>query len=247
MILTGGLVCVGWHGVRAAMRTLKAIQRQAYLMRQQVGRMDQQRIDSNKSSADNLAALNRQIAALEGQVGIAHDTAEATKNIVNATIRSERAWVIVRPIQSSLRPVVSGMIRPYNQMFHDIVNKGRTVAKLIALNAAWKVIADDEALPVKPDYPPLESDHVQFLHGAVMVPEEVINGASIWINELERLPQALSGNMSLYVYGYIEYFDFAETRREIRFCYRYIPLGEDASGNRIYWSLDGPTAYNAHS
>jgi len=167
---------------------------------------------------------------------------------VDALVNSERAWIIVRPTQAALMPAAPGIIYPYNRLRHDIVNKGKTVARVIAMNAEFRILEKGESLPPEPIYEPLSTDQVGFSHGYVLVPEDPINGVSIPIDEIKRLDRVLKGEITLYVYGYIDYFDFSEKRRRNQFCFRYFPSGpEDFDGRRFYWGADAPLVYNTQT
>lgn len=191
-------------------------------------------------------AAKRTLLAIEKQVGIMVD--------------SERAWVIVpKPHAPELSPITPGAIRPYNTFRFDIINKGRTVAKLVELNGEYRIIDKNATLPEQPVYPPVPISALGFAHGSVLVPDDSIQNLIIGIDE--RLDDAKFNDirndaLTLYVYGYLKYFDFAKVERKIQFCYLYVNRGAswkeypDGVGQLNYkaqWMIAGPPDYNTHT
>jgi len=201
-----------------------------------------------RKTLKNIEEAGKQTGEMLKHAGV---QAEAAKLSAEVLINSERAWVVVRAIQMELIPITNGAIRPYNTFRHTLVNKGKTVAKLMEFNAETRLLERDGELPDIPAYEPLPVHGLGFAHGRVLVPEDPINMLSIGLddridtNAFERIQV---GDLILYAYGFITYFDFSEKQRKIQFCYRYLPAGpEDYDSNRLYWIVDGPPAYNTHT
>jgi hypothetical protein len=176
---------------------------------------------------------------------------KATQRSVDVLINSERAWVLVRPIHAELKPVTNDSVMPYNQFRFTMINRGKTVARLIKYQADGYLARRDSVWDDMPSYEGTPSANFGSMaigiHTlGVFAPDEP-NDMAIAINErltFQRLAEIAQGNLILRVLGRIEYFDFAEKPRVIQFCYQYVAYGRDFDGNLVYWVLAGPEAYN---
>ncbi|HVN06727.1 MAG TPA: hypothetical protein VMT86_20050 [Bryobacteraceae bacterium] len=128
------LAVIGFVGVVIGIRTLGWLKRQTTHiaaqsdhMRSQVERMDQQRIDSNQSSADNLVALNRQVTALENQVVAMKEQARDGRQANTDTLAAIQRQVTVMGEQTiTMRTQCAAM--------------ERQVDAIIAGGRAWVVV-----------------------------------------------------------------------------------------------------------
>jgi hypothetical protein len=190
-------------------------------------------------------------------VNAANRTLRAIEKQVSIMVNSERAWVIVSLVHSQeLLIVAPGAIQPYNTFEFDIINKGRTVARLMEVEAEYRVLPKNEVLPPVPIYGNPASSMLTVIHGRVMAPEDRINHVSYGITEWIDTPKfnrILSGDLVLYVYAFIKYFDLAEVERKLQFCYRYLHTGirmeRGATSAELLgqWVLAGPPDYNTHT
>jgi len=94
-ILTLALVVVGARAVRAANRTLGAIQDQVTRMDRQIGLMEGQQTSSDRSSTETLAAIQAQSTTMTEQVGVMKQQVEAAAASNKAFIHSQRPWLSV--------------------------------------------------------------------------------------------------------------------------------------------------------
>lgn len=179
---------------------------------------------------------------------------EATRDSVGVLINSERAWVTisnVRSIKLEPRKLAVGYNQVFNRFRFDIKNSGKTVARLMELTPEHRILDRESVLPDAPVYTFNPTNDLGFIHGGVLVPDESLKGIGVeikeWIDE-SKMNLINQGDLTLYVYGILRYFDFAETERRLQFCYRYLPSeAEDFDGNRFHWIIDGPKAYNTHT
>jgi len=91
-----------------------------------------------------------------------------------------------------------------------------------------------------------------FAHGTVLVPDDPISGVPMSLDESivdwNTYQRVQAGDVALYVYGYIAYFDFSSGRRKVQFGYKYLPTGpENFDSKRIFWTQCGPLDYNTHT
>jgi hypothetical protein len=197
------------------------------------------------------AALFTGLLVIVGYRGVraANETLKAIEKQTNHIVNSERAWVVVIPDQSAgITGLEAGMMKPYNFLRADLVNKGKTVARIMEISWRDTVIGPNESLPDIPTYHPTPPGNWEPRHGAVVVPE---NPERFPMSIHTRISTADVGplgdwDMALYVYGIIRYFDLADIERRNQFCYRYIE-GRDHEGRVIHWIRDGPHGYNSHS
>jgi hypothetical protein len=244
------LVWVGWRGVRAANRTLEAIERQAHLMQEQNIEAREANSSSKTFSHGNLRALEAQGMLMARQV----DLMQAS---MTQLINSERAWVVVLktdPPELLRSPV---LIPSYNRFGFTIKNEGKTVAKLMELRGEHHLVHPTYTLPTPPAYkelPPSEHE-LGFPHGSVLAPGGTIE-TWISIDDLfddSTLREVQDGGKILYVYGFLRYFDFAKEERRLQFCFRYVNRGVSwtaESGEltfRAQWMVAGPPDYNTHT
>ncbi|HEX3118180.1 MAG TPA: hypothetical protein VHP80_03730, partial [Candidatus Acidoferrum sp.] len=92
-----------------------------------------------------------------------------------------------------------------------------------------------------------------YLGGSSELPVNIIVPPNGYIQALEvRVPVSTfvnvrQGSQKLFVYGFIEYSDFAKQKgqtRESRFCIEYhVPAGFDPQPRGFYMAVDVPIAY----
>jgi hypothetical protein len=171
-------------------------------------------------------------------------------------INSERAWITISIVHPpNLRPIGPGAIPPYNEFLFDITNDGKTVARLMEVATGHRVLPNGENLPDKPDYINPNPNDSPSVYGKVVVPGRPIEKISFGIKEVfsnERFDKILNGDLVLWVYGFIKYFDFANVERKAQFCYRYVFTGirftKESSGDiQAQWMVAGPRDYNSHT
>lgn len=99
ILFTGILIVVGSFGVRAAYKTLKAIETQASVM----GEQRQVMLGQLRTMQEQISEMSAQSGILQESVNVARDAAEASKSSVALTINKERARIrVVKPETVSL-------------------------------------------------------------------------------------------------------------------------------------------------
>lgn len=183
----------------------------------------------------------------------ARDSAKASRATAKGIINSERAWVVVErfAVPTFQRPI-AGAPPPGPLFSFDLKNFGRTPARLTGpFMYQIDLILRNAKLPDAPDFKgPPYYPYGQLLpeHGRILVPRR----RSGFIDLLPQEPidelmfdSIEQGNRKLYVYASMKYFDSFKEERELRFCYRYIPIG--GANLKRAWILDGPPEYNKHT
>jgi hypothetical protein len=134
---------------------------------------------------------------------------------------SERAWVLVD----------IGKLPPFksdpNQLqilwiFPTIKNYGRTVARIKRVAGIVKLIPEGQNLPVVPEYILGQGfdDKID-----IVLPPEVPIQPRLSVSGDEFL-EVQKGKFSLFVHGFIEYFDgVSEKRRRSAYCFGYVIQG----------------------
>jgi hypothetical protein len=191
----------------------------------------------------------RTLNGIEAQGGLMERQTKVLEGQAAALINSDRAWVLISKVWGpAIGPPVMGQT---NQFLFDLTNSGKTVARLGRYRTKFRLIGRNERLPDIPDYeidPKLFGDIPESpIHCQVMAPgqPETIS-APCW--EVQIGPGIFESlkkrEIVLYFYASLEYFDFADKKRELQFCYRYTPEDELAKAR---WIIDGPKEYNKHT
>jgi hypothetical protein len=164
-----------------------------------------------------------------GSLNILKAQTKATQDSVAALVSSERAWVVIETHPPNLVPLSPGAIPPLNVFRFSLKNGGKTVARITKLTGESHLVEPSYTLPSPPPYmelprPPQEPG---FHQGAVLVPGDALE---TWIEINLRLNDAAIDEIRnsyklLYVYGFLEYFDFSKEVRRLQFCYRYFNMG----------------------
>jgi len=228
--LTATLVIIGASGVWYAKRTLDTIEGQ-------------------------LTEIQKAATQTDKMITHAATQAEAAKASADALIHSERAWVIIDKVYPLKLMVqfhgLSGV--GANSFRFDIKNIGRTVARLGNIRTMWKLLPREEAaLPETPEFWPINGEEtiVDPALGEVVAPGETIKGLGAFIFEPfddDKVNNIKSGSMVLWVYGRIEYFDFAGKEHAMNFSYRYISSMDFAWKPEENFISSGPPQYRAHT
>jgi hypothetical protein len=183
------------------------------------------------------------------------------KNIGRQTdhmVNSERAWVLISVVHPPdiISTTAPGTALPANHFVFDIVNTGRTVARLIELRGGSKLVRPEERLPEQPQYSIATAEAtIGYSYGGVLAPNASLGRLNIAIDQsinLDTFNDIRNYRVMLYVYGFIRYFDFAKEERRLQFSYRYIPSGfrfDTVRGGELLarWVLTGPRDYNTHT
>jgi hypothetical protein len=175
---------------------------------------------------------------------------KATEASVAHLINSERAWVVPNVNPSEIVQVSVGAYAPYNRLFLSLTNKGKTVARITSVDAAYKLLPSGTPLPPVPEYPEIWTEAPAFEEGAVIAPGDFVSNIEIAINEWfddAKFAKLKSGELILFVYGYSRYFDFARDARQMNFCYRYIPMDGKSSRWDAAYGIGVPRVYNTHT
>ncbi|MGB8535583.1 MAG: hypothetical protein WCD57_04150, partial [Acidobacteriaceae bacterium] len=181
-----------------------------------------------------LKTIQRQTAATE-------KAAEASLEQANHLVASERAYVLIETGEitdefSSDESAVGAMdLRPV------IRNFGKTPARIVGFSINRSDISRRDQLPPEPTY--RESPIVEIS----LPPELAIQPMNIQIS-LRDFAEPRRGNTTLYIYGFVDYLDFAEQKRRSRFCFiYYIPRGPSAMKRGFHMAAEVPSAYTKNT
>ena len=186
------------------------------------------------------ANLSNWILAGLGVIGglLALGTLLLVKRQADHIVCSERAWMIAE-ISGPLIYSLSGI--PYAMAIPQLWNKGKTPAFIVEAGGAIVIKNKNEALPKIP--PDCKLKNVATWDG-IGVP--LAPGGDIkqnLIDEVPELPQVLSGQKILWIYGYVKYHNtFTKRARETRYCFQWDPSMHGRSGSTF--AIDGPKGYN---
>jgi len=229
---TGILIIIGFFGVRAAYRTLRAIEQQVGEMKAQRETMQGQlttmqgQLAQMKSAGEQTDKLIGQAKNQTEKTGIA---AEAAQKSADAFVMSERAYiqvVISKPLSMWTEPSKPGKNRAW--VSPDIVNIGRTPAKITKVvfvpYLVHERLGPREQMPPAPPPEPVYSGigSVGFERDAILAQNTGITPLIVEIPAADCI-EVMSRNATLYVYGYVNYFDVLENPHQTRFCQLYWP------------------------
>jgi hypothetical protein len=190
---------------------------------------------------------------LENLAISARDNAKAARDNAQAIINSERAWIIVSPLDDC--PAIGFIPEPgdevgppgreaRNVFSASVKNSGNTPARIIELRVKYKQVSRLVDIPKKPDYEPrLPSDDEVLLVKDDSISAFAFLEPNIILSkgEMERVVRQES---FLYAYGIAIYEDSFRQRHETRFGYIYhMPLGGDPIP-RGFRREKLPSAYN---
>jgi len=236
--LTFVLLIVGFLGVRAAYRTLRAIEGQLTEMKAQRATMQRQLWTMQGQLAEMKSAgaqTDEMIAQVTEQVGHLETSATAAKDSADILVMSERAWVqvhIPKPpeVQITTR-VKDGGLGPIERVWvrPDVINVGRTPAKMTKIIIVTCEIlkplgTQGQMPPGLPEQPKYEADEHRRAIGIerdmMLAPSTGITPLPIEIKgqEWERITSRKS---TLYLYGFIDYMDVVNKPHQTRFCEVY--------------------------
>jgi|SRR5579871_826484 len=236
---TAVLIIVGILQFVALVIQALVLRHHGVLIHEQTEAVDRQTVVLREQNA----AISRQAAADEASANAATLSAETL-------INSERAWVVVTNIrQAELVPVTPGGSIQDTFVF-DVINRGKTVARITGPFLFRFSLLDLDALTPIPDYGPQPTESpFGAIHGAVLVPGDSINSIRItcWSPVLDAgvVERINKRKATLYVYASIKYFDSFDRNRELQLCYQYHP--RTSSQLTVPWQLSGPAEYNKHS
>jgi hypothetical protein len=246
VLFTGLLVIVGAVGIGYAIRTLRAIERQAQANVDQLTEIQQ---SAEKTDRMILIAAqdaeNNRIAT-----DAAKKSADAATATANSLIDSERAWINVTITKrTQTHPdKASGFV----WFWPDVVNHGRTPAHITRVVIRphqvpmGKDVTEPPLLPEKPEYASPESigfelqGFVPPTSGITPIPVKITN-ADYAVLENRR--------KCLYIYGYVDYLDLSKQPRQFRFCevlwFSYGP--EDPHPAGFVTAGNTPSAYTQYT
>ena len=231
IFLTGVLILVGGLGVRAAYKTLKAIERQGLSMRRQTTHLRRSVIFSRRSA--NAARRSADAAFLNAQ----------------AVINAERPWVMIQ-IKEDRVDDNAVVIFSRRSFQITIFNYGKTPAHITNCKGPTIKFLEtpDSDLPTPPDYGTSAAWNKRFLAPNDSLPI----GDPIYPSDIKMgtvINAALEGQRvkgDLVVYGLIEYNDrVSEKGYRTAFCYRYEKMPLSSMGGHLLTS--GPAIYNEYT
>lgn len=213
------LVVVGFLGVIAAMKSLRIISRQTDIMERQAG-------------------------IAETSAEAARTTAEASKAQSEAIITGDRAWIFVETgnIPDDFEPDVGNLgfldVKPV------VRNAGKTPGWITKGFVCSHLVESGKTLPPEPNCSGgMTSGAPEGGVNIVLPPNAVAQPLHVKIR-LSDFIAVRRGTKKLYVYGFIDYTDFANNPRQSRFCFTYhVPTGFDSLRRGFYLATNVPTAY----
>ena len=221
---------------------------------------------SKSVTSESVVVNNLQVAPKDGKsshgnddIEIQRELAKFTKYLVlvgaiQAAILLFQAGVFIlqrRTSEAIERAWVSAEIGQLPELSADVAriailyilptfkNSGRTVARIKKIAVRQHQISKAGKLPLEPEY---SGEHI---FDFMLPPEKPIQMASgnIGLTQEEWL-KINRDEVALYVYGYVDYLDVSNSRRQTRFCFMYhAPHGFDPTPSGFYPDLSAPLAY----
>jgi hypothetical protein len=194
------LVFVGAFGIRYAIKTLCAVEKQAVLMDGQLKEMQ----GSGKITTQQ---VNHLINAERAWIQVPEIQLRQKLSFVTPETNQFHIWM-----------------HPY------IVNNGRTQARITKIIARAHILdkvegSDFPRPPRLPDVPDYTPGGMSFERDIVLSPKQGINWFNVPIS-VEDLERIKAREAFIYIYGRIDYVDFSKNERLTRFCKIYwIPYG----------------------
>ena len=187
------------------------------------------------------------IAALTG-IAIAYQAREMTRateamrDQIRHAINTERAWILVEIGElPSFEPDPNRLeflwIRP------TFKNCGNTMARIKAIRAVVRLVADGEKLPQRPEYPLGQGADVKGID-LMLTPNFPIQPIKLGITG-DEFSEVRRATKFFYIHGFIEYLDMSKIERRTAFCFYYaVRSGFSRDPTRFYLELTAPAGYN---
>jgi hypothetical protein len=222
----------------------------------------QSKTEEQKSKESSLDTLTRRymwatiIGVVGGFIGIAlifwqtriagrsanaaNIAAEASKKQSEAMITGARAWILADVGEIPDTFVADSSSVGFLDVRPLVRNSGQTPGSIKKGFIRSHKIANGSVLPPQPDYTgPLATQEVY----VIVPPNTVVQPLHVPI-PLSDFVAIRQGNPTLYIYGFIDYVDFAKQERQTRFCFEYhVPHGFDPQPRGFYISVNVPLAY----
>jgi len=182
----------------------------------------------------------RMLVAIKRQADVAQEQAGTARKSVDALLNSQRAWIFVTigklpDLEQAPSPDRLEML----WVLPIIKNYGQTPARIRRI---WAALNQFSPIPAEPSY---ENANVSNITDIVVPPGASIQRVSLAIS-MQDFAAARQENVSLCIYGYIDYVDVADRPFQTRFCYVYqVQRGYNPLPSGFY--MGGPLAYNQAS
>jgi hypothetical protein len=170
----------------------------------------------------------------------ANIAAEASKRQSDAMITGERAWMLADigeiddTFESNLNSIGVLDVRPI------VRNHGRTPGTIKRGFIRYHLVAGGIKLPPEPDYAGALATQEVYV---IVPPNAALQPLHVPI-PISEFAAIRHGDPTLYIYGFIDYVDFAEQVRQTRFCFEYhVPHGFDPQSRGFYISVNVPVSY----
>jgi hypothetical protein len=189
----------------------------------------------------------RQTLLMRKSLNVSRKAARIAGKSAEALIAAERGWLLLTPTDwnHKLQTFGPAMKTQFQKFPIAIKNVGKTPVRIKAFSMRYMVLDSLSVLPNEPNYPA-----PTVYEGRLLVPQDsyaetvVLEGYEN--NELGELVQALQfGRKHLYAYGYVEYMDEFNRKRETRagFAYEYFWISGALHPN-LTKRQAGPPSYN---
>jgi hypothetical protein len=163
-------------------------------------------------------------------------SADATKFNAEALINSERAWVQVEV----------GKIPEFTPdptkveilwIWPAVRNWGRTPARIVKDSVRLHQVASADGLPEVPEY---QNERVMDFILPPNAPHPILQ---VGLSATDFI-KIKGGQSFLYLYGFVDYLDIGNARRQTRFCFYYhVPHGFNAFPEGFYPAARVPSVY----
>lgn len=215
LVISAVLMLIGILGVGAALRTLKAVEKQA-------------------------AEMVEQATLMKEQTAVAQKAADAALLNAQAVINAERPWLLIKPsLTVHGMPEVTSLTVAFKA-----TNVGRSPAEIIFAALEWITLLNGEELRNEPFFSEAEPAGIQWTHTRWLEPSEGfvpdgLEGRCHISDDAADLWKLLKqGTRILIVMGYIRYRDaISNGVHESRYCY----LVSLQYGTMV---MTGPPGYN---
>jgi hypothetical protein len=177
---------------------------------------------------EQITEMSAQTDVLERSVKAAQDSANAAQLSADAFVLSERAWIqvtISKPLlvdTADLATIKRAWAEP------DIMNIGRTPAKITKI-VVFPYLTPQPLGPSSEMPPPLPPEPgysgprgIGVERDVILAPNNGINPVRIEIDGQDAL-EVVKRELTLYVYGFVDYFDVVGRPHQTRFCWLYWP------------------------
>jgi hypothetical protein len=197
------------------------------------------RIDSHQQHKQTL----KQMDIMEKQAASTETAANAANKNAEVLINSERAWVF-----AEIGQLPGNFVPSPNQV--QIVNLpitfrnlGKSPGRITKLSARAYQLETSASLPAEPEYRQIGTVDILLPPNTATPQGLAMQAVSVRLAGSDFIA-IQNGDEQLYVYGFIDYLDLGEKRRETHFCWRYhIPHGFDALSTGFHIMADIPPAY----